>query len=154
MKRDRQAAILQLIAHNSITTQEELAAKLNQAGFVVTQATVSRDIRDLRLIKVVGPNGQPHYAVKSYGKAEDEESAAAKYLAVLTEAYVSSACAGNILVVKTATGMAMAVAASIDTLGWTDVIGSIAGDDTIFLAVATKEDCAAIKERLDRIVKR
>ncbi len=154
MKRDRQAAILQLIAHNNITTQEELAAKLNQAGFVVTQATVSRDIRDLRLIKVVGTNGQPHYAVKSFGSSDEEDSAAARYLAVLSEAYVSSACAGNILVVKTATGMAMAVAASIDTLGWNDVIGSIAGDDTIFLATAVVEDCAAIKERLDRIVKR
>lgn len=154
MKRDRQAAILQLIAHNNITTQEELAAKLNQAGFVVTQATVSRDIRDLRLIKVVGTNGQPHYAVKSFGSSDEEDSAAARYLAVLSEAYVSSACAGNILVVKTATGMAMAVAASIDTLGWNDVIGSIAGDDTIFLATAAVENCAAIKERLDRIVKR
>ena len=154
MKRDRQAAILQLIAHNNITTQEELAAKLNQAGFVVTQATVSRDIRDLRLIKVVGTNGQPHYAVKSFGSSDEEDSAAARYLAVLSEAYVSSACAGNIQVVKTATGMAMAVAASIDTLGWNDVIGSIAGDDTIFLATAAVEDCAAIKERLDRIVKR
>jgi transcriptional regulator of arginine metabolism len=154
MKRDRQAAILQLIAHNNITTQEELAAKLNQAGFVVTQATVSRDIRDLRLIKVVGTNGQPHYAVKSFGSSDEEDSAAARYLAVLSEAYVSSACAGNILVVKTATGMATAVAASIDTLGWNDVIGSIAGDDTIFLATAAVEDCAAIKERLDRIVKR
>ena len=154
MKRDRQAAILQLIAHNNIATQEELAAKLNQAGFVVTQATVSRDIRDLRLIKVVGPSGQPRYAVKSYSKPEEEDSATARYLAVLTEGYVSAACAGNLLVVKTATGMAMAVAASIDTMGWNDVVGSIAGDDTIFLATETPEDSRAIKERLDQIVKR
>lgn len=154
MKRDRQAAILQLIAHNNITTQEELAAKLNQAGYVVTQATVSRDIRDLRLIKVVGPNGQPRYAVKSYAKPEEEDSAAARYLAVLSEAFVSATSAGNLLIVKTATGMAMAVAAAIDMLGWNDVIGSIAGDDTIFLAAQTPEDSHAIKERLDQIVKR
>ena len=154
MKKERQQAILKLIGQYQISTQEELADRLVEAGFNVTQATVSRDIRDLRLIKAVGANGIAQYAVKSYAQEEEDEYQSNRFNTVLQEAFLSSTCAGNILVVKTATGMAMAVAASIDGLGWSDIVGSIAGDDTIFLAVASVEDCHAVKEKLDRIAQK
>ena len=153
MKRDRQAAILQLISSYHITTQEELADRLNENGFRVTQATVSRDIRDLRLIKVVGPTGHAHYAVKPFTQDGDDPEAS-RFNAVLQEGFVSAACAGNILVVKTVNGMAMAVAASIDNLEMSEIIGTIAGDDTIFLALATAEECRELKGRMDRIARR
>ena len=153
MKRDRQTQILKLISQYQISTQEELADRLIQAGFHVTQATVSRDIRDLRLVKVVGLKGGSHYVVKGFEQTE-EIPPNTRFNTVLQEAFVSSDCAGNLLVVKTATGMAMAVAASIDALEWNDIIGSIAGDDTIFLAVSTPEECQTVKARLDRLARR
>ena len=153
MKRDRQAAILQLIQKSNIQTQEELADRLNEAGFGVTQATVSRDIRDLRLVKVVGATGHAHYAVKPFVQ-EEENPEISRFTAVLQEGFVSAACAGNILVIKTVIGMAMAVAASIDSMEMPEIIGSIAGDDTIFLAVGSSEECRELKAQIDRMVRR
>ena len=151
MKQDRQSAILRMIAQNEIMTQEELAARLIQDGYPVTQATVSRDIRDLRLIKVVGDSGRAHYAVKPSAQ-ETEDLNASRFSAVLQEGFVSAVCAGNLLIVKTVTGMAMAVAASLDSLEIHEIVGSIAGDDTIFLAMQTHADCQRVKEHLDRII--
>lgn len=151
MKQDRQSAILRLISQYEIMTQEELAGRLIQAGYPVTQATVSRDIRDLRLIKVVSDTGRSHYAVKPFA-SETEDLNASRFSTVLQEGFVSAVCAGNILVIKTVTGMAMAVAASLDSLELSEIAGSIAGDDTIFLAVRSPEECESLRNRLKAMI--
>ncbi len=152
MKRERQQAILQLIEKERISTQEELVDRLNRAGFNVTQATVSRDIRDLKLVKVSTQAKGSHYVVKP--ETPENGADVSRFNTVLQEAYLSSEGAGNLLVVKTVTGMAMAVAASIDGYAWPEVVGTIAGDDTIFLALTAAEDCDVVKDRLDRMVQR
>ena len=148
MKGNRHAKIIELIQKNHIETQEELAEYLNQEGFRVTQATVSRDIRDLKLTKVPDKNGKQRYAVHmNEGNGMGE-----KYMRVLRDGYVSMDMAQNILVIKTVSGMAMAVCAAIDAMRWNEVVGSIAGDDTIMCAVRTTEDTVTLMERLKKIV--
>ena len=127
MKIARHSKIIELIHEYDIETQEELAALLNEAGFQVTQATVSRDIRELKLMKVAKPGGGSRYTVMASKSATDSE----KYIRVLKEAFVSMDVAQNILVIKTVTGMANAAAAALDHMNWQEVVGSLAGDDTI-----------------------
>lgn len=136
MKKKRQEKILQLISQMDIETQEELADRLTELGFQVTQATVSRDIRELNLTKVSNGKGKQKYAVLK----NDDKHLSDKLLRVLKEGFVSMDMAQNILVVKTVSGMAMAVAAALDALELHEIVGSIAGDDTIMLAVRTVED--------------
>lgn len=149
MKKDRQELIRQIIKKNEIETQEELAEYLTQAGVPVTQATISRDIRELRLTKVVGVNRRSKYA-----EPQDRETdvLAGKFSRVLKEAFVSAEAAGTLLVIKTMTGMAMAVAASLDSLGWPEIIGCIAGDDTIFLATHSAEQSRELKGKLTALI--
>lgn len=147
MKADRQAKILTLIQEDPIETQEELADKLVAAGFKVTQATVSRDIRELRLTKVVSPSGRQCYAVLSPKDPNYSE----RFVRVLQEGYASAETAGNILVVKTIIGMAMAVATALDNLEFPEIVGCIAGDDTIFAAVRSEEDCQRLQEKIRRM---
>lgn len=143
-KRRRQDKLLALIEENEIGTQEELAEALGRAGFCVTQATVSRDIRELRLTKLAGRNGvQKYYAPKKAESTADD-----KYIRVLREGMLSMDCAQNILVVKTVSGMAMAVAAAIDAMQFKEIVGSIAGDDTIMAAVRTVEDTRTVMEKI------
>ena len=153
MKSDRQTAILTLIQEYEIETQEELAEKLQQAGYQVTQATVSRDIRELRLTKVVGESGRPKYAGVQ-PKKEDSYEHSKRYIRVLQEGFLSAQTAGNILVIKTVTGMAMAVAAALDNLEMKEIVGCIAGDDTIFVAVHAAEQCVALREKVQAIAGR
>ncbi len=145
MKGNRHAKIIELIQKNHIETQEELAEYLNQEGFKVTQATVSRDIRDLKLTKVPDKNGKQRYAVHQNGMGE-------KYIRVLRDGFVSMDMAQNILVIKTVSGMAMAVCAAIDAMRWNEVVGSIAGDDTIMCAIRSVEDTARVMDKIGRIV--
>ena len=148
MKGNRHAKIIELIQKNHIETQEELAEYLNQEGFRVTQATVSRDIRDLNLTKVPDKNGKQRYAVHmNEGNGMGE-----KYMRVLRDGYVSMDMAQNILVIKTVSGMAMAVCAAIDAMRWNEVVGSIAGDDTIMCAIRSVEDTAKVMDKIGRIV--
>lgn len=147
MKADRQAKILTLIQEYPIETQEELADKLVAAGFKVTQATVSRDIRELRLTKVVSPGGRQCYAVLSPKDPNYSE----RFVRVLQEGYASAETAGNILVIKTIIGMAMAVATALDNLEFPEIVGCIAGDDTIFAAVRSAEDCQKLQEKIRRM---
>ncbi|MCI8885307.1 MAG: arginine repressor [Dorea sp.] len=148
MKGNRHAKIIELIQKNHIETQEELAEYLNQEGFRVTQATVSRDIRDLKLTKVPDKNGKQRYAVHmNEGNGMGE-----KYMRVLRDGYVSMDMAQNILVIKTVSGMAMAVCAAIDAMRWNEVVGSIAGDDTIMCAIRSVEDTAKVMDKIGRIV--
>ena len=146
MKVSRHAKIIELISQYDIETQEELAEYLNNAGFKVTQATVSRDIRDLKLTKV-SVGGKQKYIVH-----RPEEGMSEKYIPVLKDGYVSMDMAQNILVIKTVSGMAMAVAAALDAMKWNEVVGCIAGDDTIMCAIRTVEDTTTVMEKIRRIV--
>ena len=127
---------------------EKLAEYLNNAGFKVTQATVSRDIRDLKLTKVSVSGGRQKYVVHRQEEPEMNE----KYIRVLRDGYVSMDKAQNILVIKTVSGMAMAVAAAVDAMKWHEVVGCIAGDDTIMCAIRTAEDTSVVMEKIRRIV--
>ena len=146
MKVSRHAKIIELISQYDIETQEELAEYLNRAGFKVTQATVSRDIRDLKLTKVSVNGGKQKYILH-----RPEEGMSEKYIRVLKDGYVSMDMAQNILVIKTVSGMAMAVAAALDAMKWNEVVGCIAGDDTIMCAIRTTEDTVAVMEKIRKI---
>lgn len=148
VKKKRQGRILELIQEENIETQEELAECLSQEGFIVTQATVSRDIRELKLGKIPSGNGRQCYAVLSH----EDAHLADKYIRVLRHGFVSMDNAQNILVVKTVSGMAMAVAAAIDAMKLKEIVGSIAGDDTIMLAVRTVEETKTVMEKIKEIL--
>ena len=127
MKNKRHEKILEVIEKKNIETQEELAKILNEAGFVVTQATVSRDIKKLGLVKVKGKGSHQKYAPKAASTLVEYD----KYVRVLKDAITGMDDAENILVIKTVPGMAMAVAAALDSLRIPEIIRSIAGDVTI-----------------------
>ncbi|MCD7813219.1 MAG: arginine repressor [Lachnospiraceae bacterium] len=148
MKIGRHAKIIELIGKYEIETQEELADYLKAEGFQVTQATVSRDIRELKLTKIALADGRQKYVLMQQQNAE----AAERYLRVLKEGFVSMEMAQNILVVKTVSGMAMAVAAAIDAMHWREVAGCIAGDDTIMCANRSTDDTLIVMEKIRRIV--
>lgn len=148
MKVNRHAKIIELINKYHIETQEELADYLTKEGFKVTQATVSRDIRDLKLTKIPSENGKQRYALHQ----GTESSMSEKYIRVLKDGYVSMDMAQNILVIKTVSGMAMAVAAAVDAMNWNEVVGCIAGDDTIMCAIRTVEDTSSVMEKIRKIV--
>lgn len=148
MKIERHAKIIELIHKYEVETQEELAAYLHEAGYSVTQATISRDIRELNLTKVTGRNGHSHYEIIHNSKQNLSE----KYSRVLRDAFLSMDMAQNILVIKTVPGMAMAMAAALDELNWKEIVGCIAGDDTVMCAVKTADDTLLIMERLRKIL--
>lgn len=148
MKTKRQSKILELIRKNDIETQEELLAHLLKDGYAVTQATVSRDIREMKLTKVAVNGGRQKYTVLN----DNVEDLSEKYVRVLRDGFVSMDMAQNILVIKTVSGMAGAVCASIDAMNLHEIVGSIAGDDTIMCAIRTTEDTVAIMKRLRKIV--
>jgi transcriptional regulator of arginine metabolism len=148
MKVARHKKILELIKSYEITTQEELAERLIDCGFIVTQATVSRDIRELNLTKMsVGGKIQKYIAVPTTETRMND-----KLLKILKAGYISGDVAGNLLVIKTASGMAMAVAAALDALNYHEIVGCIAGDDTIFCAIRESADTFKILEKLVKIV--
>lgn len=146
MKLERHSKIVELIGKYEIDTQEELAEKLREAGFRVTQATVSRDIRELKLTKVAMDNGRQRYTVM-----QPRDSYSEKYIRIMRDGFVSMDRAQNILVIKTVSGMAMAVAASLDALNMHELVGCIAGDDTIMCAVRSVDDTIQLMEKLKRI---
>lgn len=144
MKNKRHEKILELISEYNIETQEELVGMLNDAGFLVTQATVSRDIKKLELVKVKTSGSHQKYAVHT-GVAPEHNG---KYVRVLKDAITDIEDAQNILVIKTVSGMAMAVAAALDSLKIPEIIGSIAGDDTI---MCVTKDVKQTKTVMDKI---
>lgn len=148
MKAARQAEILKLIREYEIGTQEELCEKLNGAGYAVTQATVSRDIRELKLTKISSEDGRQRY-VSFRESAEDMEE---KFVRVFREGFVSMDRAQNILVIRTVAGMAMAVAAALDAMHFPEAAGCIAGDDTIFCAMRSEEDTGKLTEKLKNML--
>ena len=148
MKVNRHAKIVELINKYQIETQEELAEYLNQEGFRVTQATVSRDIRDLKLTKVPIENGRQKYAVLQ----AEQSGLAEKYIRILSDGFISMDMAQNILVIKTVSGMAMAVAAALDAMKYHEIVGCIAGDDTVMCAVRTVDDTIILMEKIRKII--
>jgi transcriptional regulator of arginine metabolism len=150
MKIERQTKILELIVKNEIGTQEELTAKLEEAGFNATQATVSRDIREMKLTKVADASGKLRYV--AFKTTQDDMNE--KYIRIFLDGFVSMDNAGNILVVKTVSGMAMAVAAALDHMDFPEIVGSIAGDDTIMCAVRTLDDTVVLMSKLKKIIDR
>ena len=148
MKIGRQSKILELIAAYDIETQEELAELLTKAGYHVTQATISRDIRELKLTKAVSSEGRQKYIAL---KGEDG-NLNGKYVRILKDAFISMNKAQNIMVIKTVPGMAMAAAAALDTLHIEGIVGSIAGDDTIMCAICHEQETVHVMERLNRLL--
>ncbi len=148
MKINRQRKIIELINKYDIDTQQELAQRLIDEGFEVTQATVSRDIRELNLTKIAVDGNKQKYDIP----ASTMTSINAKYMGVLKDGIVSIEDAGNIIVIKTISGMAMAVGAALDAVNHEEIIGTIAGDDTLMCVVKNANNCQSVKEYLEKLI--
>lgn len=149
MKELRHRKILDIISENNVQTQEELISKLREAGFSVTQATVSRDIRELKLVKVSAGGNEYKYAESTH----EDIKISAKYRNILKETMASVDYSGNIVVVKTYPGMAQAAATAIDNMGWDDIVGSVAGDDTIIIIMRANNSAIDFYDKFTEILK-
>lgn len=149
MKYSRHAKILEIIDDYEIETQEELAEYLKKSGFNVTQATVSRDIKELRLIKALTKNGKYKYATIK----QQESVLSDRLIKILKDSVLSIDNAENIIVIRTLVGAANAAAAAVDVLDIKELVGTIAGDDTIFLLIRTKEDVDEIIEYFKKLIR-
>ncbi len=150
MKKKRQEKIIEIIEKYNVETQEELADRLREDGYAVTQATVSRDIRELKLSKVPTGEGRQKYVAVQ----KDDKQLGDKYIRVLRDGFATMDMAQNILVIKTVSGMAMAVAAALDAMNFTEIVGCIAGDDTIMVAVRTVEDTQNLMEKIHTLIEK
>lgn len=144
MKNKRQEKIIEIIENQVVETQEALQEKLRECGFDVTQATVSRDIKELRLTKVSARGNRYKYAILD----SDDPKQAAKFVYIMKETILSVQCAQNMLVIKTFSGMAQAAAAALDTLFGAEIIGSIAGDDTVFAVTADNGEAEILRGKI------
>ena len=147
MKVSRHSKIIELIGKHKIETQDELAEYLKEAGYHVTQATVSRDIRELKLTKVQDDNERQYYST-----IKGQRDFGDKYLRILRDCFVSMDMAQNILVIKTVSGMAMAVAETLDVLGLQEIVGCVAGDNTIMCAIRSVDDTVALMDKLKKMI--
>ncbi len=148
MKNTRHSRILEIISENVIETQDDLIARLRDSGYAVTQATVSRDIKQLGLVKTATKNGGYKYTVAKNDSTGNEN----KLKNIMRETVTGAQSAENIVVVKTYSGMATAAATAVDSLAGETILGSIAGDDTIFIVVRNKEDAEAFTEYIKEII--
>lgn len=149
MKSVRQVAILDIIEKQDVETQEELAETLRTRGIQVTQATVSRDIKELRLLKVLSPNGAYKYATAD--KAENGLNE--RFIRMLAESMLSVAASNNLIVVKTLSGSANVAAEALDSLHWPEILGSLAGDNTILLIIRSNEEVPGVITRIQEMMK-
>jgi transcriptional regulator of arginine metabolism len=149
MKTVRQVAILDIIAKQDIETQEDLAEALRRHGIRVTQATVSRDIKELRLLKVLTPAGTYKYATAD--KAENGLSE--RFVRMLAESVLSVSSANNLVVVKTLSGSANVAAEALDSMHWPEVLGTLAGDNTLLLIVRSNEEAPLVTSRIHEMMK-
>ena len=148
MKIARQTKILEIIENNAIETQEELAVRLKEEGFDVTQATISRDIREMKLTKISMENGKQKYtAIKNA-----EVGISDRLKRVFRDAVIKVDYAQNMIVIKTHNGMGMAVAVAVDNMQNTDILGSIAGDDTVFCVARTHNQAVEFIQKLNKIM--
>ncbi len=148
-KYDRHNKILEIIGEYNVDTQEELIARLREAGFSTTQATVSRDIRELKLVKVSSEDGGYKYAVANH----EGIKISAKYVNIIRDTVTSVDYANNIIVLKTYAGMAQAAAAAVDGMNWDEIVGCIAGDDNIFVLMRDVDAAIELVGKFRRIVK-
>ncbi|MBR1384827.1 MAG: arginine repressor [Ruminococcus sp.] len=149
MKNKRHELIIKLISENEISTQEELQKKLNESGCNVTQATISRDINKLALLKISDKDGKYRYSLPSIGKLSGHENS---FLSIITDGVISADHAMNTVAVKCHTGMAQAVCAKLDTANIDNVVGTIAGDDTIFILMRTERDASRLVKELKQMI--
>ncbi len=149
MKTVRQVTILDIIEKNDIETQEDLADALRLRGIQVTQATVSRDIKELRLLKVLTPTGTYKYATAD--KAENGLND--RFIRMLAESVLSVAASANMIVIKTLSGSAAVAAEALDSFHWPEVLGTIAGDNTIFMVVRSLEEVPLVVDRIQDMMK-
>ena len=149
MKSTRQNAILELIREQEIETQEELADELRKRDFKVTQATVSRDIRELRLLKVLSPAGTYRYAAAE--KAENGLSE--RFHRIFNESVLSMSHAYNQVIVKTLPGSANVAAEMLDSLRWPEILGTLAGDNTILMIVRSTDEVEVVLKRIDDMLR-
>ena len=149
MKSRRHAKILELIREHDLETQDELLYHLREAGFDVTQATVSRDIKELRLVKTLTSSGRYKYSTGS----ETATDMSSKFYSLFTDCAVSVDSAMNMLVIKCMSGMAQAVCASMDAMYWKDFVGTLAGEDTIFVVCRTESAAREAQDELRKLLK-
>ena len=149
MKTIRQMAILDIIAKQDVETQEELAEALRARGIQLTQATVSRDIKELRLLKVLTPSGSYKYATAD--KAENGLSE--RFIRMLAESLLSVAASNNLIVVKTLSGSANVAAEALDSLHWPEILGTLAGDNTILLIIRSEAEAPDVVRRIQEMIK-
>lgn len=149
MKTVRQVAILDIIEKQEIETQEELASALNARGIRVTQATVSRDIKELRLLKVLTPSGKYKYATGD----QADNNLTDRFIRMLAESLLSVSSANNLIVVKTLSGSANVAAEALDSMHWTEVLGTLAGDNTVLLIIRSNEETITVTSRIREMMK-
>lgn len=147
MKYKRQKKILELIAEYDIETQDDLIERLRESGYDVTQATVSRDIRELKLVKTAMPDRRYRYEVAQYEGIE----ISTKYRNIIKETVIKVDYVGNTVVLRTYTGMAQAAAAAVDGMGWDEIVGTLAGDDTIFILMRDTAGAIGFAEKVSQI---
>ncbi len=150
MKSERHALILNLIETMNVETQEDLAELLKARGVSVTQATVSRDIKELRLIKVLSENGSYKYATVDKAEAGMKE----RFIRIFSDSVISITPSANLIILKTLAGSANAAAEAVDSMHWNDIVGSIAGDNTIFLAAKDEKAVPELVKRLSQMLKK
>lgn len=149
MKTVRQVAILDIIEKQNVETQEELAEALRERGIKVTQATVSRDIKELRLLKVLTPGGAYKYATSD----QAENGLTERFVRMLAESVLTVSSANNLIVVKTLSGSANVAAEALDSMRWPEVLGTLAGDNTVLLIIRSNEDVPQVISRIQDMMK-
>ena len=150
MKQKRQEKILEIIAQNDVDTQQRLIELLEENGFSSTQATLSRDIRELRLVKVMTDKGVYKYDVASQDKVSELST---KFRSIFSEAVISIDYAYHIVVLKCHNGMANAACAALDNMKIRDVVGSLAGDDTVFILLRNEQQALKLVSEIRQIIK-
>lgn len=148
MKTGRHARILDIIVEHPIETQDELLTRLREEGFKATQATISRDIKDLRLVKTLGSDGKYRYVSASRSSTDIRTN----FSNLFSTSVNSIDVAQNLVVIKTLSGMAQAVCAALDSADYPSVVGTIAGDDTIFIACRTADLAVSLTEELKKLI--
>lgn len=150
MKSARHSMILEIIEEKDVETQEELAEELKRRGMKVTQATVSRDIKELRLLKVLSDHGGYKYATVERA----EKGMNDRFIRILSESVISVEAVNNLIVVKTLSASAGAACEAIDSMKWTEVMGTIAGDNIILIITRSEEAVESIVNRFNTLIKR
>ena len=148
MRYSRQNRIIEIITNTEVDTQEKLAALLRESGFEVTQATISRDIKELRLLKVLTPSGVYKYATA----AKAEHGVSERLVRMFIDSVLSITYAENLVVIHTLAGSANAAAEAIDSMRWPEILGTMAGDNTIFVAVRSAAEAPVVVDKFHEIL--